>query len=89
MVGADDYMVKPVKPMTLDIRIRSMMRIAALQRASTAVIDNVIEGIVQIDRAGRIGRFNKAAETIFGYADLTKRHTTNISLILWERAMPR
>jgi diguanylate cyclase (GGDEF)-like protein/PAS domain S-box-containing protein len=69
MAGADDYMVKPIKPMTLDIRIRSMMRIAALQRSTTAVIDNVIEGIVQIDRAGRIGRFNKAAETIFGYVE--------------------
>jgi diguanylate cyclase (GGDEF)-like protein/PAS domain S-box-containing protein len=69
IAGADDYMVKPVKPLTLDIRIRSMMRIAAIQRSSTAVIDNVIEGIVQIDRVGRIGRFNKAAETIFGYAE--------------------
>lgn len=69
MAGADDYMVKPLKPMTLDIRIRSMMRIAALQRASTAVIDNVIEGIVKINRSGRIGRFNKAAESIFGYTE--------------------
>jgi diguanylate cyclase (GGDEF)-like protein/PAS domain S-box-containing protein len=69
MAGADDYMVKPVKPMTLDIRIRSMMRIAAIQRSSTAVIDNVIEGIIQIDRVGRISRFNKAAENIFGYAE--------------------
>ncbi len=69
MAGADDYMVKPVKPMTLDIRIRSMMRIAAIQRSTTAVIDNVIEGIVQISRAGRISRFNRAAEAIFGYAE--------------------
>ena len=69
MAGADDYMVKPIKPMTLDIRIRSMMRIAAIQRSSTAVIDNVIEGIVQIDRVGRISRFNRAAEAIFGYAE--------------------
>lgn len=67
MAGADDYMVKPIKPLTLDIRIRSMMRIAALQRSATAVIDNVIEGIVQINRGGRIDRFNKAAESIFGY----------------------
>jgi diguanylate cyclase (GGDEF)-like protein/PAS domain S-box-containing protein len=69
MAGADDYMVKPVKPMALDIRIRSMMRIASIQRSTTAVIDNVIEGIVQIDRVGRIDRFNRAAESIFGYAE--------------------
>jgi diguanylate cyclase (GGDEF)-like protein/PAS domain S-box-containing protein len=69
MAGADDYMLKPIKPMTLDIRIRSMMRIAAIQRTATAVINNVIEGIIQIDRVGRIGRFNKAAESIFGYTE--------------------
>jgi diguanylate cyclase (GGDEF)-like protein/PAS domain S-box-containing protein len=69
MAGADDYMLKPIKPMTLDIRIRSMMRIAAIQRSTSAVIDSVIEGIVQIDCTGRIGRFNKAAESIFGYVE--------------------
>jgi diguanylate cyclase (GGDEF)-like protein/PAS domain S-box-containing protein len=69
MAGADDYMVKPIKPMVLDIRIRSMARIAAIQRNSTAVIDNVIEGIIKIDRAGRISRFNRSAEVIFGYSE--------------------
>lgn len=69
LAGADDYMVKPLKPITLDIRIRAMMRIAAIQRSSTAVIDSVIEGIIQINGAGRISRFNKAAESIFGYAE--------------------
>lgn len=69
MAGADDYMVKPIRSSTLDIRIRSMMRIAAIQQSATAVIDNVIEGIIQIDHVGRIGRFNKAAESIFGYRE--------------------
>ncbi len=69
MAGADDYMVKPIQPLTLDIRIRSMMRIAAIQRSATAVINNVIEGIIQIDRVGRIGRFNKTAESIFGHTE--------------------
>ena len=69
MAGADDYMVKPIKPMELDIRIRAMARIAAIQRSSTAVIDHVIEGVIKINRAGRIERFNKAAEFIFGYSE--------------------
>lgn len=67
MAGADDYIAKPISTLVLDIRIRSMMRIAAIQRSSAAVIENVIEGIIQIDRAGRIEGFNKAAEGIFGY----------------------
>lgn len=68
MAGADDYIAKPISTLVLDIRIRSMMRIAAIQRASAAVIENAFEGIIQIDRAGRIEGFNTAAEEIFGYA---------------------
>lgn len=67
MAGADDYITKPISAMVLDIRIRSMMRIAAIQRTTAAVVENVIEGIVQIDRVGRIVGFNKAAQDIFGY----------------------
>lgn len=67
MVGADDYLVKPVNPLILDVRVRTMMRIAAIQRSANTVIDNVLEGIVRIDRAGRISLFNRAAEQIFGY----------------------
>lgn len=69
IAGADDLFLKPLQPLALDIRIRSLMRAAAVQRATTAVIDSVDEGIIQIDRVGRIGRFNKAAERIFGYAE--------------------
>lgn len=68
LAGADDYFVKPINSLTLDIRIRAMARIAALQRSTNAVVDNVIEGIVLIDGRGRISRFNKAAERIFGYS---------------------
>lgn len=69
MAGADDFIHKPVKPLALDIRIRSMMRIAAIQSASAAVVDGVVEGIVRIDRVGRICQFNSAAERIFGHAE--------------------
>lgn len=81
LAGADDFMVKPIKPMTLDIRIRSMMRIVAIQRAATALVDNVIEGIIQIDRAGRIRRFNRAAESIFGYTE-AEVLGSNVSMLM-------
>jgi diguanylate cyclase (GGDEF)-like protein/PAS domain S-box-containing protein len=69
LAGADDYINKPVRPSHLEIRIHQMMRIAALQRRSMAVIDHVIEGIIQIDRSGIIHLFNQAAERIFGYTE--------------------
>lgn len=69
LAGADDYLFKPLRPVTLDIRIHSMMRIASIQRSTAMVVDSVSEGIIQIDRVGRICRFNKAAEVIFGYTE--------------------
>lgn len=67
MAGADDYISKPIQPLTLDIRIQAMMRVVSVQRSSAATIDNMIEGVIRIDRVGRISAFNKAAENIFGY----------------------
>lgn len=67
MAGADDYLTKPVEPLQLDIRIQAMMRIVSAQRSTAAMVDNVMEGIIRIDRVGRITAFNKAAENIFGY----------------------
>lgn len=68
MAGADDYLAKPIQPLLLDIRIQAMIRIVAAQRATAAMVDNIIEGIIRIDRVGRITAFNKAAEGIFGYS---------------------
>lgn len=68
MAGADDYLHKPVQPLLLDLRIQAMIRIVASQRSATATVDQLIEGVIRIDRAGRITAFNKAAEGIFGYA---------------------
>lgn len=81
MAGADDFLPKPVEPLALDIRIRSMMRIAAIQRASTTVVDSVIEGIIQIDRGGRICRFNRSAERIFGYTEAEVMHR-NVKMLM-------
>lgn len=65
--GADDYLAKPLSPNVLQARMRSMQRIAAIQHSLGSVIDNIIEGIVVIDRAGLVIKFNQAAESIFGY----------------------
>uniref|UniRef100_Q47C76 Sensor protein FixL n=1 Tax=Dechloromonas aromatica (strain RCB) TaxID=159087 RepID=Q47C76_DECAR len=67
MAGADDYIIKPIQPLLLDIRIQAMMRVVADQRSAAAMIDNMLEGVIRIDRVGRISAFNKAAENIFGY----------------------
>ncbi|MBK6554170.1 MAG: diguanylate cyclase [Rhodocyclaceae bacterium] len=65
--GADDYLTKPVSPNVLDARMRSMQRIAAIQKSLDSIIDNIIEGIIVIDRAGLVIKFNRAAESMFGY----------------------
>lgn len=67
MAGGDDYLHKPVNSLLLEVRMRAMIRIASMQRATEAIVDNIIEGIVRIDTIGRITGFNKAAERIFGY----------------------
>ncbi len=67
MAGADDFLAKPIQPLLLDVRIQAMMRIISTQRSTAAMVDNVVEGIIRIDRVGRITAFNKAAERIFGY----------------------
>ena len=65
--GADDYLTKPVSSNVLEARMRSMQRIAAIQRSLGSIIDNIIEGIILIDREGLVIKFNRAAESIFGY----------------------
>lgn len=65
--GADDHLTRPVSPDILRARMRSMQRIAAIQRSLDSIIDSIIEGIVVIDRAGIVIKFNQAAENIFGH----------------------
>jgi diguanylate cyclase (GGDEF)-like protein/PAS domain S-box-containing protein len=79
--GADDYLIKPVSANALQRSIRSMQRIAAMQRSLGSIIDNIIEGIIVIDRAGRVIKFNRAAENIFGY---TAREVlgSNVSMLM-------
>ena len=68
MAGADDFLAKPIQPLLLDVRIQAMTRIVSTQRSNAAMVDSVVDGVIRIDRVGRITAFNKAAEGIFGYA---------------------
>lgn len=65
--GADDYLFKPIHFDVLAARMRSMHRIAAIQRTLSDVLGSIIEAIILIDSHGRIISFNTAAENIFGY----------------------
>ncbi|MBC7858651.1 MAG: diguanylate cyclase [Burkholderiaceae bacterium] len=66
--GADDYLIKPIIFEALDLRMRSMQRIATfMQNNLFGVLDNAHEAILAIDEAGIIQYYNKAMEQIFGY----------------------
>ena len=68
-MGADDYLIKPVTPTELLVRIQSM-----LSRKRTADRNNLLlsisgMGVVTLDMGGTILSFNSEAEKIFGYAE--------------------
>lgn len=66
--GADDYLFKPVDFQVLVTRMRAKQRILDLQSSYFGILENVHEGILTIDCQGRVQRYNRAAERIFGYA---------------------
>jgi len=66
--GADDYLLKPLNPLKLDVRIRALARISMIQRAKDAIVETMLDGVIQIDRAGGILAVNRAAADIFQYA---------------------
>ncbi len=65
--GADDYLIKPIVLEVLQARIQSIERIATMQDSLFGILDNVYEGVLTIDKQGRIQSYNRAAETIFGH----------------------
>lgn len=66
--GADDYLIKPIALEILKARIQSMERIATMQDSLFGILDNVYEGVLTIDKQGLIQSYNRAAQSIFGYA---------------------
>ena len=67
-MGADDYLIKPIVPEVLQARIQSMERIATMQDSLFGILDNVYEGVLTINKRGRIQSYNRAAESIFGHS---------------------
>ena len=68
LAGVDEFLLKPINPLHLRLRLQSIMRIASIQRSKMAVIDELLDGVIRIDVAGVISVFNPAAEKIFGYS---------------------
>ena len=54
----------------IDISAQQQARIALQEQAdyTQAVLDNIVDGLITIDRRGMMVSFNPAAEQIFGYA---------------------
>lgn len=65
--GADDYLVTPLNPLIFDMRLQALLRIATLQQISEAVVETMLDGVIRIDRVGRIISVNRAAALIFQY----------------------
>ena len=73
--GGDDYLSKPVNFVILDAKLRSVLRTLRLQRELddqsrriTAITDNIVDGVINIDERGTIQWCNPAVTKMFGYA---------------------
>lgn len=88
--GVDDFLPKPVDPVVLEVRLRSIRRVMGMQRSLedehqrlAAVSDNLVDGIIVIDALGRVQSCNPAAQQMFGY-NLSEMLGQNVSMLMPE-----
>ena len=88
--GGDDYLPKPVNFVVLDAKLRATARTLAVQRSldeerqrAAAISNNLLDGIIVIDDAGRMLSCNPAVENMFGYA-LSEMIGQNVRLLMPE-----
>lgn len=75
-MGADDYLVRPVKPAILLVKLRQYHRVLALQAnlaelalRQSAIHEHMADAVITVDGSGGICEVNLAARQIFGAAD--------------------
>ena len=74
-MGADDYLVRPVKPAILRAKLRQYHRVLALQASlaelalrQSAIHQHMADAVITVDGSGGICEVNLAARQIFGAA---------------------
>ena len=64
--GADDYIVKPVDLSELLARVRAGIRLVQANAERERLLDSISSILIRVDRAGRVTRWNRAAQKTFG-----------------------
>ena len=73
--GADDYLVRPIKPALLQAKLRHYARVLGLQsrlallaQRQLDIHDNILDAVITLDASGLVQESNLAAMLLFGDA---------------------
>lgn len=73
--GADDYLVRPIKPALLQVKLRHYARVLGLQsrlallaQRQRDIHDNILDAVITLDASGLVEESNLAAMRLFGDA---------------------